>query len=88
MEMKRQGCLSYGIWQRKLKRIKYSQPADTLIIRRFCLVVVLLAFGVMMVYSASAYGRHFPGFPADIFAMRQGYDRVGRNRRNDVDILF
>lgn len=69
---KRQGCLSYGIWQKKIEKNKVFATGGYIDYQTIFLVVVLLAFGVMMVYSASAYRATLFGLPSGYFAMRQG----------------
>ncbi len=62
--------MAYG--RRKLKKNKVFAPGGYIVYQTIFLVVVLLAFGVMMVYSASAYRATLSGLPSGYFAMRQG----------------
>ena len=62
--------MAYG--RRKLKKNKVFATGGYIDYQTIFLVVVLLAFGVMMVYSASAYRATLSGLPSGYFAMRQG----------------
>ena len=62
--------MAYG--RRKLKKNKVFPTGGYIDYQTIFLVVVLLAFGVMMVYSASAYRATLSGLPSGYFAMRQG----------------
>ena len=62
--------MAYG--RRKLKKNKVFATGGYIDYQTIFLVVVLLAFGVMMVYSASAYRATLFGLPSGYFAMRQG----------------
>ena len=62
--------MAYG--RRKLKQNKVFATGGYIDYQTIFLVVVLLAFGVMMVYSASAYRATLSGLPSGYFAMRQG----------------
>lgn len=62
--------MAYG--RRKLKKNKVFETGGYIDYQTIFLVVVLLAFGVMMVYSASAYRATLSGLPSGYFAMRQG----------------
>ena len=60
--------MAYG----KLKKNKVFATGGYIDYQTIFLVVVLLAFGVMMVYSASAYRATLSGLSSGYFAMRQG----------------
>ena len=62
--------MAYG--RRKLKKNKVFATGGYIDYQTIFLVVVLLAFGVMMVYSASAYRATLSGLSSGYFAMRQG----------------
>ena len=62
--------MAYG--RRKLKKNKIFATGGYMDYQTIFLVVVLLAFGVMMVYSASAYRASLSGLSSGYFAMRQG----------------
>ena len=62
--------MAYG--RRKLKKNKIFATGGYIDYQTIFLVVVLLAFGVMMVYSASAYRASLSGRSSGYFAMRQG----------------
>ena len=59
--------MAYG--RRKLKKNKVFATGGYM---DYQTIFVLLAFGVMMVYSASAYRATLSGLPSGYFAMRQG----------------
>ena len=73
--------MAYG--RRKLKKNKIFATGGYMDYQTIFLVVVLLAFGVMMVYSASAY-RTFEW----IFCDASGHYWIGRYRCNDAGFLF
>ena len=62
--------MAYG--RRKLKKNKVFATGGYIDYQTIFLVIVLLAFGVMMVYSASAYRAAMAGLSSGYFAMRQG----------------
>ena len=62
--------MAYG--RRKLKKNKIFATGGYIDYQTIFLIVVLLAFGVMMVYSASAYRATLSGLSSGYFAMRQG----------------
>ena len=62
--------MAYG--RKKLKKNKLFAIGGYIDYQTIFLVIVLLAFGVMMVYSASAYRAARAGLSSGYFAMRQG----------------
>ena len=63
--------MAYG--RRKLKKNKVFATGGYIDYQTIFLVVVLLAFGVMMVYSASAYRATLSGLPSGYFAMQTDF---------------
>lgn len=62
--------MAYG--RRKLKKNRLFAIGGYMDYQTIFLVVVLLAFGVMMVYSASAYRAALSGMSSGYYALRQG----------------
>ncbi len=67
--------MAYG--RRKLKKGKLFTTGGYIDYQTIFLIIVMLAFGVMMVYSASSYRAALSGLTSGYFARRQGLIGLG-----------